>query len=200
VTEAPLLPTEAPSPWAAGPPPERRPPLARRLAERSSTLLVLATLALALGAAAPTVLDAVSSRPPDAARRGIARVLRARGHAVARPSRSAHPAFSPGASPIGAGAARPRPLAHGLDPFAETPSPAEIDRVERESVSHGVALARTALELRAAPAADAEALATVAQGKLVVVLDERGAWTLVARPGADTTPGWVPSSDLARLR
>jgi hypothetical protein len=162
----------------------------RRVVERFVVLMLLATLGVVIVAALPAIVRLVQGDGAEPARRGIARLARARGWAVAPPDPVPHPAFAP--EDLGA-------RRRGGDPLRELLRPEGIDPAD--PADHVGAVARTKVVLRDRADADAPPVAEIEQGQVLLVVQDAGDWLLVAARADDRMRvGWAQRSQLTLLR
>ena len=188
------------SPWVNG----DHAKASRRSRQRASrtvihhfTLLVLmATIAVVVVAALPTVEQIIVGDPAIAARRGIARTMWAKGYAVGPPEADRpHPALDGPAPAIGTrqrrpsrGSGEPRigdlNLFELLDPDSEPP---DAD----QAVGSG-AFAPRDLVLLSRASLDSDPAVAVSRGQLLVVVKQEGEWLLLAfKEGERLELGWA---------
>lgn len=189
-------PQNASSPWSGqGPSPadRERQRGARRVAEHAVVLLLLASFALVLATSYPLILGLVEGHRPEAARRGIERLVRSRNWAVGEPARPTTSRYAPSPHPLrrtpGADA-----LGHLLFPDIEQAEPAETAEAHL-AISRGPLVLKDRADPTAAP------VRSVTPETMMLVVKDTGEWLLLAvRDEERTVLGWARREQVAVVR
>jgi hypothetical protein len=170
----------------------------RRIAEHAAVVLLLAAGALVMATAYPLLLGLVEGQRPEAARRGIDRLVRGRGWAVGEPAPRAPSRYAPSPHSLRRSPGAPD-LGQLIFPQIGGGDGDEAPGAVETAEAH-LAISRGRLVLVDRADTNAKPVRTVTPETMMLVVKDTGDWLLLAVRDQDRTVlGWALRDRVAVL-